>query len=121
MEQADSCCGTGAEPWRNRLGGHHSYPADARSGTTETVRDCVRGGLSAVRTPATGDGRIRSPADTSLRQGGDPMRNQPERKSPTENLEHASIRQYCKAVRTPAIGANFVSLAEQAVKENQSH
>ena len=49
------------------------------------------------------------------------MRNQPERKSPTENLEHASIRQYCKAVRTPAIGANFVSLAEQAVKENQSH
>ena len=35
-------------------------------------------------------------------------------------LEHASVRQYCKAVRTPAIGANFVSLAEQAVKENQT-
>ena len=49
------------------------------------------------------------------------MRNQPERKSPTENLEHASIRQYCKAVRNAAIGANLVSLAEQAVKENQSH
>src|ERR1700721_4658559 len=49
------------------------------------------------------------------------MKNQPERKSPTENLEHASVRQYCKAVRTPAIGANFVSLAEQAVKENQTH
>src|ERR1017187_2608148 len=49
------------------------------------------------------------------------MRNQPERKSPTENLEHASIRQYCKEVRTPAIGAKFVSLAEQAVKENQGH
>jgi DNA replication protein DnaC len=49
------------------------------------------------------------------------MKNQPERKSPTESLEHASIRQYCKAVRTPAIGANFVSLAEQAVKENQTH
>ena len=31
------------------------------------------------------------------------------------------MRQYCKAVRMPAIGANFVSLAEQAVKENQSH
>jgi DNA replication protein DnaC len=49
------------------------------------------------------------------------MKSRPERKSLTENLEHASIRQYCKAVRTPAIGANFVSLAEQAVKENQSH
>ena len=31
------------------------------------------------------------------------------------------MRQYCKAVRVPAIGANFVSLAEQAVKENQTH
>ena len=42
-------------------------------------------------------------------------------KSQTEPLEHASVRQYCKAVRTPAIGANFVSLAEQAVKENHTH
>ena len=42
-------------------------------------------------------------------------------KSPHESLEHASVRQYCKAVRTPAIAANFVSLAEQAVKENHSH
>jgi DNA replication protein DnaC len=42
-------------------------------------------------------------------------------KNPTEPLEHASVRQYCKAVRMPAIGANFVSLAEQAVKENQTH
>jgi DNA replication protein DnaC len=42
-------------------------------------------------------------------------------KSPSENLDHASVRQYCKAVRVPVIGANFVSLAEQAVKENQSH
>ena len=39
----------------------------------------------------------------------------------TESLEHASVRQYCKAVRVPVIGANFVSLAEQAVKENHSH
>ena len=37
----------------------------------------------------------------------------------TENLEHASVRQYCKLVRVPAIGANFVSLAEQAVKQQQ--
>src|SRR6202163_790865 len=42
-------------------------------------------------------------------------------KNQTESLEHASGRQYCKAVRTPAIGANFVSLAEQAVKENHTH
>jgi len=42
-------------------------------------------------------------------------------KNPSEPLEQASVRQYCKAVRTPAIAANFVSLAEQAVKENHSH
>ena len=40
---------------------------------------------------------------------------------PTLALEHATIRQYCKSVRMPAVGANFVSLAEQAVKENHSH
>ena len=42
-------------------------------------------------------------------------------KNRTEALEHASVRQYCKAVRTPSIGANFVSLSEQAIKENHSH
>jgi len=42
-------------------------------------------------------------------------------KNPTEALEHASVRQYCKTVRMPTVGANFVSLAEQAVKENHSH
>ena len=42
-------------------------------------------------------------------------------KHPAEALEHASVRQYCKIVRVPAIGASFVSLAEQAVKENQTH
>ena len=31
-------------------------------------------------------------------------------KNPTESLEHASVRQYCKAVRMPTVGANFVSL-----------
>jgi DNA replication protein DnaC len=41
--------------------------------------------------------------------------------SATENLEQASVQQYCKAVRVPTVGANFVSLAEQAVKENHSH
>ena len=39
----------------------------------------------------------------------------------TDALEHASVQQYCKALRVPVIGANFVPLAEQAVKENRSH
>jgi DNA replication protein DnaC len=39
----------------------------------------------------------------------------------TEELEHASVRQYCKLVRVPTVGMHFVSLAEQAVKENHSH
>lgn len=42
-------------------------------------------------------------------------------KNGAEHLEHASIRQYCRSVRVPAIAASFVSLAEQAVKENHSH
>jgi len=36
-------------------------------------------------------------------------------------LEHASVKQYCKVLRMPVIGANFVPLAEQAVKEQRSH
>jgi DNA replication protein DnaC len=42
-------------------------------------------------------------------------------KSQTEALEHASVRQYCKVVRVPTVGANFISLAEEAIKENHSH
>ena len=42
-------------------------------------------------------------------------------KNQLEILEHASVRQYCKSVRVPTIGVNFVSLAEQAIKENHSH
>ena len=42
-------------------------------------------------------------------------------KTQTQPLEQASVKQHCKAVRLPTVGANFVSLAEQAVKENQSH
>ena len=42
-------------------------------------------------------------------------------KHSAESLDHASVRQYCKAVRVPVIGANFLPLAEQAVKEKQSH
>lgn len=42
-------------------------------------------------------------------------------KTQTQALEQASIKQYCKAVRVPVIAANFVTLAEQAVKESHSH
>jgi len=42
-------------------------------------------------------------------------------KNRTQALEHASVRQYCKTVRVPTVGANFVALAEQAVKDNQGH
>jgi DNA replication protein DnaC len=42
-------------------------------------------------------------------------------KNQTQALEYASVLQYCKAVRLPTVGANFVPLAEQAVKENHSH
>jgi len=41
--------------------------------------------------------------------------------TPAQSLEQASVKQYCKAVRAPVIGANFTSLAEQAVRENHSH
>src|ERR1035441_7446680 len=39
----------------------------------------------------------------------------------TATLQQASVRHHCKAVRMPAIGANFVALAEQAVREKRSH
>ena len=42
-------------------------------------------------------------------------------KEHTQALEHASVKQYCKALRVPVIGAHFVPLAEQAVKEQRSH
>ena len=45
----------------------------------------------------------------------------PQTQAANENSDQASVKQHCKAVRLPTVGANFVSLAEQAVKENQSH
>jgi DNA replication protein DnaC len=42
-------------------------------------------------------------------------------KQATDALEHASVKQYCKALRVPVIGANFVPLAEQAIKEKRNH
>jgi DNA replication protein DnaC len=42
-------------------------------------------------------------------------------KEQTQALEHATVRQYCKALRVPVIGANFARFAEQAVKEQRGH
>src|SRR5436190_1499136 len=39
----------------------------------------------------------------------------------TQALEHASVRPYCKVLRMPVIGSNFVRLSEQAIKEQRSH
>lgn len=40
---------------------------------------------------------------------------------PTQALEHASVRQYCKTLRMPVIAANFLRLSEQAIKEQRNH
>jgi len=37
------------------------------------------------------------------------------------SLEIASVQQYCRAARLPAVAANFVRLAEQAAKDNQTY
>jgi DNA replication protein DnaC len=41
--------------------------------------------------------------------------------SATVALGHATVRQYCKQLRTPTIGAQFEKLAEEAVQQKQTH
>ena len=36
-------------------------------------------------------------------------------------LQEATIKQHCKALRMPMMGMQFSSLAEQAVKEKKTH
>ena len=36
-------------------------------------------------------------------------------------LEQATIKQQCKVLRMPAVAAQYASLAEQAVRERQTH
>jgi DNA replication protein DnaC len=36
-------------------------------------------------------------------------------------LQQASVKQYAKALRVPVIGANFVRVAEEAIKEKRTH
>src|SRR6187399_37593 len=42
-------------------------------------------------------------------------------KHETQSLEIASVQQYCRAARLPAVAANCVRLAEQAAKENHTY
>lgn len=39
----------------------------------------------------------------------------------TQALEHATVKQYCKALRVPVMGANFARVSEEAIKEKRSH
>jgi len=41
--------------------------------------------------------------------------------APTAALQHATVAQQCKMLHLPAIGSQFGSVAEQAVRERQSH
>lgn len=42
-------------------------------------------------------------------------------KESTQTLEQASVKQYCKALRMPVIGAHFARVSEEAVKEKRTH
>jgi DNA replication protein DnaC len=42
-------------------------------------------------------------------------------KEQAQALEHATVKQYCKALKVPVIGANFARISEEAVKEKRSH
>ena len=42
-------------------------------------------------------------------------------KEQTQALEHAGVKQYCKALRTPTIGLQFQTLADQAIREKHTY
>ncbi len=84
-----------------------------RSSTSCVARTEWTGTLRATAAP---DERVRPVTRHRCQHGrGDAMKEQ------TQALEHASVKQYCKALRVPMIGAHFVQLAEQAIKEQRSH
>jgi DNA replication protein DnaC len=41
--------------------------------------------------------------------------------NPLAELQEATIKQHCKALRMPMMGMQFSSLAEQAVREKKTH
>lgn len=42
-------------------------------------------------------------------------------KEPTTSLQEASVGQHCKVLRLPTVGSQFGKMAEEAVREKQSH
>lgn len=42
-------------------------------------------------------------------------------KEQTISLQEASIRQHCKVLRMPTLGSQFAKMAEEAIREKQSH
>ena len=42
-------------------------------------------------------------------------------KAHQKGLEQATVKQYCKTLKVPVIGANFTRVAEEAVQQQQSH
>jgi DNA replication protein DnaC len=41
--------------------------------------------------------------------------------APTAGLQEATVRQYCKTLHMPSVGAQFATMATEAVREKQSH
>lgn len=41
--------------------------------------------------------------------------------SPVGPIDHAAIRQYCRHLRLPTVAAQFDKLAQEALKERQTH
>src|SRR6266536_977165 len=112
MGTAHRCSGRSVAVGSVRWSGSAAYPAYAGCRTTAATCHYPGRGVEAVRASDAHDGGVRSAV------GGQQRRHPVMKPKHTEALEQASVRQYCKTVRTPAIGMNFVSLAEQAVKEN---
>ena len=49
------------------------------------------------------------------------MKTPPSEKGHEKALEQATVKQYCKTLKIPVIGANFARVAEEAVEHRQSH
>ena len=100
--------GAGGRLFRCRGGG-----APAAPGRTSAVRLRGRRGrcTGTLRASLAGDGGIRSTAH----HGRYTMN------SPGVQLEEATIKAQCKALRMPVIAAQFSRVAEQAVREKKSH
>ncbi len=90
--------------------GGGTAPADGRRTGASGEADGRDRFAGTLRAALAGAERLRRTA-----RGGEAM------SQAAQALEHASVRQYCKAVKVPVMAANFVRLAEQAVKENHSH